>query len=944
MMCRLLLIVLLLCVAVPARAVDFFVNADTGDDNAAGTSGAPWRTIPGTRTADDTAYMSGGSWGAITTGNKIACGTNIYLRGGTTQHAVTDGAGRVLLNSDYYSSGCSTSSRMTIKVATNAEWSGSAGGYTIDGNTDTITFPGSGSHEKFAMINIGQQWIQVLGITGQPIRLQNCHFDQPATNGNEYNRCSGLVIADTSNVRVDYVDVDHINYHGLNACNVTNWQMSNVNVTYSQNGGISTGCEADQAVNQGGYVDATVVDSGCGSVACPYPSACCFDGRQSGAEDAFNFSGAYSLWCIRCKAQATGQRGFSGGSVNDNNLIADTHARYRDCAAIGNNPVPVLNRSGSAFLPSGSDWVGTGWITKNYVVGFMAWQNRGGFGAYGGGWLELWNGTGFSNVSGGEMFWLDTNGRSLSFYNTMSNTSPAFLASTSNGALPQGTYTPGVLNNCLRSPTADTQTLFDQAGGGAGAWPSADALFNAPPAWIGATNKVGRANCHGGSAAVSPWANGNTSSYNPVDYVLVAGATAIDAGRFLMVANGSGTMSNTIAVLGNTVAAPGGNSDPNNYFVGTASYLDPAEADRVVQIQNATCTAGTPVLAAGRALVTSMAATSITLDRTCTWADGTGVHLPYNGSAPDMGAFEAGGTPVNTPTVTNTANTPTVTNTATQTNTAPTSTATNTPVPAPGTWSDHFNRASGGLGSNWTQKTWDYFDNLINGNAVVASGGNDSVSGWNVNAPTAGSNYSCAQVGGTTGLSGAMTGLGDDVSSGQDDGAYCLLQIGSSNLFYGAFESGGTGALQVGLGFTAASGDYVAIVRTGTTTFECWTCDLSATSCDAGSDWVLKQSFTANNITDPGQTGIYNGGPTQSILAWGGGQGTNITAVAPNACAPDVDQNTPTSTGTATSTATKTATATATVTATATDTPTSPPPGVSVRMSGGSVLNGGALR
>jgi len=32
----------------------------------------------------------------------------------------------------------------------------------------------------------------------------------------------------------------------------------------------------------------------------------------------------------------------------------------------------------------------------------------------------------------------------------------------------------------------------------------------------------------------------------------------------------------------------------------------------------------------------------MTLDRPCTWPDGAGIHLPWNGNAPDLGAFEFG--------------------------------------------------------------------------------------------------------------------------------------------------------------------------------------------------------------------------------------------------------------------------------------------------------------
>ena len=621
---------LLVCLSSVAQATNYYVDPTGGNDDNAGTStGAAWRTPPGTRTANNSGFLSGGTWGQISTGNKIACGDTIYLRPSRTQTSAEGGAWR--LAPDYYANGCSTSSRMTIRVATTAEWPGAtAGAFTINGSGVTVGLDGYNGDpgQNPALIAIVQSWVQVLGSASQPIRLLNSAF-----NGLFIGRYGNATVG----ARVDWLEVNGAGYHGAAVCYANNWQVSNITVQNVKNGGITTGCSADNPVYDGGFVNATVFNSGCGSPACPYPS-CCPANRNGGAEDAFNFSGAYRIWCVRCTAHDTGERGFSGGSVNDNNLNADQFMRYRDIISYSNGLNADPNKFGAAFLPSGSDWYPNGFVTRTYVVGFLGWGNQGCWGAYGGAWAEAWHATCFNNTSESYSFGADD--RFQGVYNSMGQQSPIFRSSTSNGALPQGTFIPGVMNNCLRSPSLDSQTLFQNHQ--TPAWPNATATFDSPPAYISTSNgnKIGRAACNGGSAAVSPWVSPNVSTFTANDYRLVNTATAIDAGRFLLLANGAGTSSNTLAVKANTVSAPGGNSNPQNYLIGPSSFLDPPVD--TIQIQNATCATGSPTLQPGQAKVVSMTATTITLDRTCSWTNGAGVHLPWNGSAPDMGAFEFG--------------------------------------------------------------------------------------------------------------------------------------------------------------------------------------------------------------------------------------------------------------------------------------------------------------
>jgi hypothetical protein len=116
------------------------------------------------------------------------------------------------------------------------------------------------------------------------------------------------------------------------------------------------------------------------------------------------------------------------------------------------------------------------------------------------------------------------------------------------------------------------------------------------------------------------------SDYALVDFRPTAGSSLIDKGRFLMRANGAGTNATTVTVKSN-----GGSADPRNYFIAPNSYLGPLASDTKVQIEGC-----------GVRNIVTMTATSITFTPSCSWTDNAGVHLPWAGPAPDIGAYEIG--------------------------------------------------------------------------------------------------------------------------------------------------------------------------------------------------------------------------------------------------------------------------------------------------------------
>ncbi len=83
-------------------------------------------------------------------------------------------------------------------------------------------------------------------------------------------------------------------------------------------------------------------------------------------------------------------------------------------------------------------------------------------------------------------------------------------------------------------------------------------------------------------------------------------------------------------------------SDPRSFFIAPNSNwgIGPNNGD-TIQIKGAACNNSALELGSTeRARIVSMTGTSISLDRVCSWTDSAGIHLPWTGSAPDIGAFE----------------------------------------------------------------------------------------------------------------------------------------------------------------------------------------------------------------------------------------------------------------------------------------------------------------
>jgi hypothetical protein len=95
-----------------------------------------------------------------------------------------------------------------------------------------------------------------------------------------------------------------------------------------------------------------------------------------------------------------------------------------------------------------------------------------------------------------------------------------------------------------------------------------------------------------------------------------AGSQLIDAGAFVMHLAGDVTNSAVVSV----------DKDPGEYFrVGDAVQIDDGDGVAATKIE---------------ATITSMTSNSITLDQAVTASNGSGLHIPYEGNAPDIGPYE----------------------------------------------------------------------------------------------------------------------------------------------------------------------------------------------------------------------------------------------------------------------------------------------------------------
>lgn len=613
------------------RGAVYYVDPAAGNNANAGTAPAsPWKNPPGTRTADNTSFYSS-AWGAITTSQKIKCGDTILLKGGATQTASHGGGWRIDNGAwndgmGWYTPKCPADSPITIRVATASEWPGSAGNFTLNGAGVTATclaFCG----DTHGLVHIQDIDGMTLGGTGAGQRLVIRQAQGPGvTAHNVLITSSWGAPAPTARFLGQWLELAGAKNDGIGIGPAQHFVIRDTIARDNGWSGFSTGHHNDHRVARGAFQDVEAVNNG---------------SRTGYHGDQFLLLGCESCYVIRAKSHDGNLRGLNFGNIGSFNgtdmflLIRDSEFWHNGLSADNN----AVYQSGPCW--SGNDNIPTAQQTQRGVMErSIIYGNREGGGpcAYGQGWAEIWNtvwaNNGYDKSVGGQgdiamAGQADT--KRLAVYNSIVQKRPTTLPWTATAPSNFGTRRcPVSDHNLYRPVSGNAEILSDFDCAGTNGFSMTAKTFASPPAFMGPNDKIGNAWTIGFAAA-------DDTAYANNDFHLTAGSSAIDGGRFLMRANGSAADAAVIPVLGN-----GGSNDPRHYFLEPGSYYQ--AAPDTIQIKGAVCRNAAGELGSPeRARITGMTAAAITLDRPCAWPDRAGIHLPWNGHAPDIGAFEFGG-------------------------------------------------------------------------------------------------------------------------------------------------------------------------------------------------------------------------------------------------------------------------------------------------------------
>lgn len=315
---------------------DYYVDPLTGSDSNAGTStGAAWLTIPGTRTTGDSGYISG-SWGAINTGNKIAAGDRIYLRGGTTAIG-----GRLIVDTNYYNNGTSGNE---IVIQVHPTWG--SGDYTM--NSSGVTIP-----QYFAHVFIRLNYLTFSGASySRQIKIMN------ASVGNGFGiMMYGGSGAHTTNIVSEYLDVSRCtNCVGIGYTD--NGILRKSHIHDADETGVQLGLAADIPNNDWLLEDLEVYRNGL---------------TTSGTENlphGLQIVGSFTWTCRRVRAWGQRRDGFDIGTAAGDNS-GDCTGDLIDCDAFANGE--------DGYGING----GAGTIEVDYI-NCAAWDNGNGMQIYDG--------------------------------------------------------------------------------------------------------------------------------------------------------------------------------------------------------------------------------------------------------------------------------------------------------------------------------------------------------------------------------------------------------------------------------------------------------------------------------------------------------------------------------------------------------------------------------
>lgn len=738
---RIVLLVGALCAFRPSSAAfgeTYYVNPSgtCSDDNAGTSRSAPWCTPPGTRTTDASGLLSGGTWGTVSGTNRVACGDVILLYPGAKHTSARGGAWCLAARGDPNSApcnnepaerlyqDCTAANPVTIKIATPAEWPGApaTGHFTIDGTGMTGTQ--AAAFGRDALVAIGH----INGLTLRGLDTTR----RIILNGPQY-RWSGSadgvsVILNSSggdelanrDIVLEWISAGNTSFGFLVAA-VDNYRFSNLTVSNTGGHCVIIGNQTNKPSGHGVWENVDISD--CGETSIPFQS----DGLY-----VHNASRAWFVnWTIHDTWSNGGQTGHVGGYPNNPGQSRTYRMIFRNLVTYG------AGRSANQNAQAGFGGDGDGDIayphSYQFHQGTRSYGNQGNaiWTPHGSGRAAYWHLTtylsplaraGDRGIIGQECY-----SDATSFFNSIfvpqaGGAAPWDLRTCSTTPINVKPYVSHVMIPWATGPS-DVITRGDYTE----AWPSAGGArdtdlfrrFKDVASWNFLANKaasqIGNVDPRFVTVTNGNCDNPSNPTYADCDFRLCEGvddpapgcsgaSTAIDAGTFFLRAKGAGaTPTSTMTVKpgdGDSTKCrwgsdPGGRGncgvvgepdpdlvleygDPRNFFLEPATC--PGCVGDVIQIQGATCANaredyGSPQ----RARVVSMTASTITLDRACTWSDNAGVHRQWGGNGPDLGALESGGASA-TPTTSSTTTTSTTTTIPTTSSTT-TSTTTTTTLP-----------------------------------------------------------------------------------------------------------------------------------------------------------------------------------------------------------------------------------------------------------------------
>ena len=477
-----------------ANAATYYVNPVSGNDASAGTAvTSAWKTIPGTRTTNNSNYLRT-NWGLITSANRVKAGDIINVAGGTTMTSTIGGS--LLISSDFYDDGTSALP-ITIKVFTTTGF-GTTGPFTYNAAGMTPTWNGGSIDVLF------RNFIRIQGI-GATSRFH-------LTNSTAAN--SLQVIGTSTNpikgFSLSFAEVSLSPFRGVMLAWANDWTISNVISRNHGNFGFDIGGSADQTNNNGLIVDSeahSINYTGCA-------------GAQ-GLCHGFGLFGSTNITFRNCKARNNGRDGFDFGSVGNNAtstaLVVNSESYDNGEDGFGANGSSEQSSKMNTYYYVNSvafNNGAAGWQVYEaadvYLYHVIAHHN-GNQSGFGGNFMF------YSNVSGTDTWTTKI---------TMRNSIGYKPKSYANVYSYQANGRPTVIDsdyNIFVPRTSDTETFAETP------W-ATGFTYSSPPAWVGPHDKLGLAS-NPVFTAIS------TTSFAGNNYRLLnASGSAYNAGLFTNVA------------------------------------------------------------------------------------------------------------------------------------------------------------------------------------------------------------------------------------------------------------------------------------------------------------------------------------------------------------------------------------------------------------------------